>query len=100
MSSFKSEQFKLFYSDGASYMRKAGCILKELYPCLRHLTCLCHALQNVYEELMRQFPNVNTLISVTKKIFLKSPKRVARFHERYPDLKLPPEPMVIRFGFV
>ena len=40
-------KFRLFVSDGASYMLKAGKLLKGLFPKLLHITCLAHGLNRL-----------------------------------------------------
>lgn len=60
---------KLFVTDGASYMIKAGTNLKVFYENLVHLTCLAHALHLVCETIRREYPNVNAIISNIKKFF-------------------------------
>ncbi len=87
---YKSENFRIFISDGAPHMLKAGKTLKGLFPFLRHVTCVCQALHNLAEELIRQFPHVIRLIGKTKKVFLKAPKRLAVFRDCCSDIQLPP----------
>ena len=43
-------------------------------------------------------PKVNELIANVKKVFLKAPLRVKVFQEVAPNLRLPPEPGLIRWG--
>jgi hypothetical protein len=93
-----TEKILLMLSDAASYMVKAGHQLKLLYPNLIHYTCLAHRLNRVAEEIRNHFPNVNTLISSVKKIFLKAPLRVQRYKEKMPNIPLPPEPVLTRWG--
>ncbi len=42
----KFEKIKLLLSDAAQYAIKAGKILKELFPDLKHITSLFHGLHN------------------------------------------------------
>lgn len=79
-------------------MLLAGKTLKELYPKLIHETCLAHGLHRVAEAVREEHPLVNKLISVGKKMFLKSPKRVEVFRKHLPGVPLPPEPVVTRWG--
>lgn len=44
------------------------------------------------------FPLANSLISSVKKIFLKAPARVHLFKQMHPELPLPPEPIITRWG--
>jgi hypothetical protein len=41
---------------------------------------------------------VNKLISNTKKVFLRAPLRREVYTEKCPNLKLPPEPVLTRWG--
>ena len=93
-----NENVLLFLSDAAPYMVKAGKALQVFYPKMIHLTCLAHALHRVAETVRNQFPNVDALISSVKKVFLKAPSRVKNFKECYPDLCLPPQPVITRWG--
>lgn len=88
----------LFLSDGVAYMLKAGRGLKVLYPKMLHLTCQAHALNLVAEEVRFAFTDINQLISNVKKVFLKAPTRIERFHELAADLPLPPQPVLTRWG--
>lgn len=69
------EKVKLLLTDGASYMLKAGKNLQVFYPTMLHCTCLAHALNLVAETVRENYPDVNKIISKTKKVFLKAPLR-------------------------
>ncbi|KAH6933145.1 hypothetical protein HPB50_012496 [Hyalomma asiaticum] len=88
----------LLYTDAAAYMLKDGALLKVFYPELLHVTCLAHGLHRVCEELRKSFSSVNELIAAGKAVFLKAPSRVRAFKEQLPDVPLPPEPVVTRWG--
>jgi len=88
----------LFLSDAAPYMVKAAGAIKAFYSKILHVTCLAHGLHLTAEEVRKCFPNVDKLISNVKKIFLKSPYRVAFFKNEAPGLPLPPEPIITRWG--
>jgi len=60
-----------------------------------HVTCLAHALHRIFRL---QFPDVDSLIANVKNIFLKAPIRINTFKELYPDLSLPPQPVITRWG--
>ena len=45
-----------------------------------------------------QFPMLNKLIATVKSVFVKAPNRVALFKELAPNVPLPPEPVVTRWG--
>jgi len=55
-------------TDAAKYMIKAGKALAVFYPKLVHITCLCHALHRVSEEVRSKFVPVDFLIANTKKV--------------------------------
>ena len=42
----KKEEVNLLMSDAASYMCRAGNVLKEIYSNLLHITCLAHLMHN------------------------------------------------------
>ena len=92
------ENVYMFVSDAAPYMKKAGNALKVLFPRMLHLTCLVHGIHRVAEEIREQFADVDLLISSVKKIFLKAPSRTRVFKEMAPDLSLPPQPILTRWG--
>lgn len=94
----KHDNVLLFLTDAAPYMKKAGRALKVLFPAMLHLTCLAHALHRVAEEIRGLFPDVDLLISNVKKIFLKAPSRIQVFREAAPELTLPPQPVLTRWG--
>ena len=56
-----------------------------------HLTCLAHGLYRIAE-------NIDKLISNGKKIFLKCPACCEMFHDKAPDVPLPQQPVVTRWG--
>ncbi|PSN44791.1 hypothetical protein C0J52_05580 [Blattella germanica] len=88
----------LFISDAATYMKKAAKALKVLFPKMLHVTCVAHGFHRVSEEVRVLFPNVDQLISNIKKIFLKAPSRIQTFRDIAPDLPLPPQPIITRWG--
>lgn len=91
-----NDKFLLFITDGTAYMKVAGQILQDKYNCL-HVTCLAHNLHRVAETVTECYPRVDRLISSVKKV-LKAPERVRLFSELYPDLQLPPELILTRWG--
>lgn len=92
------ERVLLLLSDAAPYMVKAGKALKVFYPNLVHVTCLAHALHRVAESIRDASTITNSLVSNVRKIFVKAPTRVQLYKERYPDIRLPPEPILTRWG--
>jgi hypothetical protein len=85
-------------TDSVAYMLKAGRILKSVLPKMKHVTCIAHALHRVAEKIRCQYPDVDTLIANLKKVFLKSPSRVKLLKDLYPNLPLPPQPVITRWG--
>lgn len=88
----------LFVTDATPYMLKAGIGLKILYPKMVHLTCLAHALHRVIEEVRTCFPDVDRLVSNSKKVFAKAPSRIQKFKDKFPEIPLPPQPVSTRLG--
>ncbi|QQP54927.1 Putative LOC100902024 [Caligus rogercresseyi] len=46
---FDNNSLHLLVTDGATYCLKAGRGLKKLFPNMKHVTCICHALNRVAE---------------------------------------------------
>lgn len=94
----KHENVLLFVTDAAPYMKKAGRALKVIFPNMLHVTCLAHGLHRVAEHIRSLYPTVDRLVSNVKKIFLKAPSRVLLFKEMAPEIPLPPQPVLTRWG--
>lgn len=92
------ERVFIFLSDAAPYMIKAAKVLQVFYPNLIHVTCFAHGVHRLAEEVRSTFGNVNKLISSAKKVFLKAPARNNAYKEKLPNVPLPPEPVVTRWG--
>lgn len=88
----------LFLTDAAPYMIKAGSVLKSFYTKMVHATCVAHGIHRVAEEIRGQFNEVDNLISNVKKFFRKAPSRIQLFKTEAPEIKLPPEPIITRWG--
>ncbi|KAL4113091.1 hypothetical protein QTP88_016779 [Uroleucon formosanum] len=88
----------LFVSDAAPYMVKSASVIKVFYSKMVHVTCLAHGLHRVAEEVRNMFPKVDKLISNVKKTFLKAPYRVQMFKNEAPEVLLPPELIITRWG--
>ncbi|KAE9534788.1 hypothetical protein AGLY_008080 [Aphis glycines] len=88
----------LFITDAAPYMVKAARSLDIFYTNMIHLTCLAHGLHRIAEEIRKHFPKVDNLISNGKKIFLKALSRVLFFKTELPDIPLPSQPIITRWG--
>lgn len=94
----KFERLRLLVTDAAAYMKKAGKALSVLFPTMVHVTCLAHGLHNVSDHIRMQFPAANSVIAHVKACFVKAPLRVQLFKEILPDVPLPPEPVLTRWG--
>lgn len=88
----------MLYVTDAAYMVKSAEALKVFYPKLIHVTCMANGLHRVAEVIREKYQNVDRLISNTKKIFFKAPSRVNTFKEMYPNLSLPPQLILTRWG--
>lgn len=85
-------------TDSVAYMLLAGRLLKRFLPNMKHVTCFAHALHRVSETIRSEYPDIDCLISNVKKVFLKAPSRVKILKDLYPDMPLPPEPVITRWG--
>lgn len=63
-----------------------------------HLTCVLHGISLICEKIRSVFDDVNDLVANVKKVFIKAPLRVRLFKDLCPDVPLPPEPVVTRWG--
>lgn len=79
-------------------MKRAALTLTDLYPKLCHVTCLAHGLSRVAEQVRIEYPLVNEWITIIKRIFVKAPGRVHAFRAANPNIPLPPEPILTRWG--
>lgn len=93
-----TSKFLILLTDAAPYMIKAGKNLKGIYPGLLHVTCLAHGLHRVAESVRASYKSVDDFVGLTKAIFKKAPARVRVYKEMYPDLPLPPEAVLVRWG--
>ncbi|XP_063610355.1 uncharacterized protein LOC134785688 [Penaeus indicus] len=85
-------------TDAAPYMLKAMRGLNVLYPKMIHITCIAHGLHRVAEIIRYNYSEVNRLISAAKTVFVKAPLRVQKFRDSYPEVPLPPLPVITRWG--
>ena len=88
----------LFLSDAAAYMKKAVRNLLPIFPRMIHLTCLAHGLNRLAEKVRDLHPDVDKLIAAIKQTFVKAPSRRRLFKEMFPDVPLPPNPVITRWG--
>jgi hypothetical protein len=77
---------------------KAASDIKIFYKQLIHCTCLAHGINRIAETIRLQFPLVNELVKSGKKIVVKAPLRVQHFKRALPNVSLPPEPVLTRWG--
>ena len=61
-----------------------------------HITCLAHGLHRVEEEIRANFSQVDSLVSETKKIFVKAPSCKQLFKSMAHGVPLPPKPIITR----
>jgi len=92
------ENVLLFVTDAAPYMMKAAKVLQSLFTKMIHITCIAHGLHRISEEVRKHFSKVDSLISNGKKVFLKSPSRINAFKTIAPEISLPPQPTITRWG--
>ena len=88
----------LFVTDAAPYIVKAGKAIQAFYPKMVHITCIAHGMHRVAEEVRATFSQVDSLVSQTKKFFVKAPSRKQLFKSTAPSVPLPPEPVITRWG--
>ncbi|KAL4089735.1 hypothetical protein QTP88_024707 [Uroleucon formosanum] len=71
-----------------------------LLNCVQLEKCNNKTIAKLFNDSMNliSLKPVDQLIATIKKIFLKAPSRVSKFKEMYPDLNLPPEPILTRWG--
>lgn len=92
------ENVLLFVTDAAPYMVKAAKVLQSLFTKMIHITCVAHGLHRISEEVRKHFSKVDSLISNGKKVFLKAPSRINAFQTIAPEISLPPQPIITRWG--
>lgn len=93
-----ARQFVLFVTDAAPYMVKSAKTLKGSYPDLLHVTCLAHGLNRVAEQVRSKYKDVDTFLGNVKQIFKKCPYRIRQYQTALPNVGLPPEPVLTRWG--
>jgi hypothetical protein len=63
----KYENIAHVLSNGASYALKAGRVLKQIIPGLKHVTCLCHGLHNLCETFRNNSKKCNEFVCFFEK---------------------------------
>lgn len=74
-------------------MLKAGNDIKKIYPHVKHITCLAHALHRASEA----FRENNDFISLFKEIHHKNPSLKKDFYD-FTKLNIPKYPVITRWG--
>lgn len=87
----------LVTTDQAPYLIKCFRELKGIFPNLRHVSCLIHALHRVCEEIRGHHDVTNLFVSNMKNLFKNSPSRQQKFKEET-KLPLPPSAIITRWG--
>lgn len=91
------EKIRLLLSDAAPYAVKVGTMLKELIPNLKHITCICHLLHRLCEEVRKLCPRLNRLASELKRLLVKN-KTNQNIYCEITSLKIPKFPVLTRWG--
>ena len=79
-------------------MKAAYRVLSLLYPKLIHVTCLTHGLSRVAEQVRIEYPAISDWIGLVKRVFVKASARVLLFKNEHPEVPLPPQPCITRWG--
>lgn len=87
----------LLLSDAAPYAVKTGKMLKQIFPNLKHVTCIIHLLHRICEKIRDISPKVNELTSNFKKLLIKNHENQSFFKEST-NLKMPKFPIITRWG--
>ena len=90
---FKTDQFRVFVTDGAAYCLKAGRTLKCIFPQLRHLTCVSHATHLSMEDVRKRSNKADRCIASLKAALSKCTERRGSF-----PVAMPPWPILTRWG--
>jgi hypothetical protein len=92
------DRMLLFLTDAAPYMIKSATALRALYTKMIHVICAAHGLHRVAEKVRGYFKSVDKVIASVKKTFRKAPNRIQLFKSEAPEISLPPEPIITRWG--
>lgn len=80
-------------------MRKSfSCLWQPDNRKLLHVLCMAYAMHNVFGTIRKCYSNVDKVIMGVKELFSNSHSRVSTFRRVAPGTKLPPAPVVTRFG--
>ena len=75
----RKEDVNLLIPDAASYMCRAGKVLKEIYSNLLHVTCLAHLMHKCALKVKSFCTKVNDLIAAVKPSVVRNKSRTADF---------------------
>jgi len=89
--------FLYMLTDGAPYCHKLGCLLKEDYPHMKHVVCLCHNLHLVVEDIRKNNTLLNQFIVEIKKILVKNKTNGTLYYETT-QLNMIKFPVITRWG--
>lgn len=79
-------------------IRAAKDLNATLFTHMIHFTNLAHGVHRQADFIRGEYLKVDSLVSNVKKIFLKAPSCVQLLKQMYPDLSLPPESVITRWG--
>jgi len=97
-SGVKYDKVLFFVSDAPTCMVNSADSLTMLFPNIINVTRLAHGMHRITKCLQNEYSAVDKLIASVKKVFLKGPSRIIKLRELFPDLPLPPQPIIIRWG--
>ena len=84
-------------SDQAPYAIKVGKMLKEIFPNLKHVSCLVHCLHRVCEKLKGMSPYVDKIVAFLKAKLVKN-KENQKIFCQLSGKPMPKLPIVTRWG--
>lgn len=90
-------KLKLVVSDMAAYALKAGRMLKQILPNIKHVTCLAHMLHLLCETLRKNLPLSDNLFAKLKHMLNKNKNNQQLFYAET-NLKIPKFPVITRWG--
>jgi hypothetical protein len=91
------EKIKLVLSDQALYAIKVGKLLKDLIPGLKHVTCLCHLIHRLCEEIRCRCKKLNYICGEIKRLLIKN-RHNQQMYEITSGLNLPKFSIITRWG--
>ncbi|KAG0429759.1 hypothetical protein DMUE_5723 [Dictyocoela muelleri] len=92
-----NSKIKLVLSDMAGYALKAGRMLKDIIPSVKHITCLAHMVHLVCETIRKDSDAADNFFALLKRKLTKNKLNQQLFYE-ITDLKMPKFPVITRWG--